>query len=567
MRRVFAVAWADLRRRLRSRSTGAVLAATVLLGLLAGVDSFELAFRTSGAAHYVGRPTAAVVGLETGVAGAYLVVLGGYFLLRGRLAADHRLGVTRVTATTPVSEAATVFGKWLSHVAVVGLALVALAATATVTHARSGVGSADPLAVFGPVLLFGLPVAGFVAGVTLLFESTETLSGTLGSVVYLAGVLGTFVLGVSTHAGAPATPATLVAATDLYGTVAAGQATADALAAVAPAYTDGSPGLFSRFLGLPTGASQSFDYRGGGVPAWALAQRAGVFAVGVGLALVATIPYDRWRPVASDDDGAGRLGGVVRRLRGGVAAVGSVVGGVVGEAVGGVVGDGGAGGSTGDTAVESVPRVTRRGSASVWRLFRQELRGKLRGRSWWWYLGVVVVLVGTVVSLPRRQFVAVAVAWPVFVWSSLGIRATHRSRAALVHSSPAAFRQLLAEWAVGVCVAAVVCLPAVLLGGGVGGSGGAGLAGVVADGRLLAAVAVLVFPASVALASGVLTGTPRVFEGGYLLVCYVGPLNVAGLDFAGASTAALSSGAPGSFVAVGAVALAVAVAGKRSALG
>lgn len=565
MRRVFAVAWADLRRRLRSRSTGAVLAATVLLGLLAGVDSFELAFRTSGAAHYVGRPTAAVVGLETGVAGAYLVVLGGYFLLRGRLAADHRLGVSRVTATTPTSDAAYVFGKWLSHVAVAGLALVALGTTATITHARSGVGSVDPLAVFGPVLIVGLPVAGLVAGVTLLFESTETLSGTLGSVVYFGGVLGMAVLGVSTHASAPATPPTLVAATDLYGTVAAGESAAGALATVAPEYAGGSPGLFSRFVGLPTGASESFDYRGGGLPAWVFAQRAGLLAVGAGLALVATIPHDRWRPVASDDE-RGRLSRVVRRLRSGLAALGGAVGGGRGVLGGGdVAGGEDAGGS--DTAVESAPTVTRRGSASLWRLFRQELRGKLRGQSWWWYLGVVVVLAGTVVPLPRRQFVAAATAWPVFVWSSLGIRATHRSRAALVHSSPAVFRQLFAEWAAGVFVAAVVCLPAVFFGGGVGGSGVAGLAGAVGDGRLLAALVVSVFPASVALAAGVLTGTPRVFEGGYLLVCYVGPLNVVGLDFAGASTAALASGAPAPFLAVAAVALVVAVAGKRSALG
>jgi len=544
VRRLIAVARTDLRRRLRSRSTVVLLLATAALGLIAGVDGFELAFRPGDEIHYVGEPTAAVVGLEVGVASAYLTVLVGYFLLRGRLSTDHRLGVTRVTATTPLSDPAYLLGKWLSHVAVVGLALVGLAATATVTHAQSGVGGVAPLAVLGPVLLFGLPAGGLVAGVTLLFESTERLSGTLGSIAYLGIFLALAALDVPTHASAPATPPLPAAAGDLYGTVAAGQATADALATTAPAYADGSPGLFSQFLGLPTGPTQTFDYRGGGLPTWTFLQRAGLLVVGAGLALVATLPHDRWRPVTDDE-----RHGLVPRLRGVVPTL--TLGGSDGAS---------------DAAADATPRVTQRRPASVWRLFEHELRGKLRGRPWWWYAGAVAIVVAAVgASPPRRQFVAVATAWPVFVWSSLGIRATHRSRAALVHSSPAAARQLFAEWAVGVCVAAVVCLPAVLVGGvdPTGTASIASLGGVVTDGRLLAAVAVLVFPASVALASGVLTGTPRVFEGGYLVLWYVGPLNVVSLDFAGASTTALSTAAPAPFVAVAAVALVAAVAGKR----
>ncbi len=91
----------------------------------------------------------------------------------------------------------------------------------------------------------------------------------------------------------PAAPLTLAAASDLYGTVTAGQATADALAATAPSYPGGPPGLSSRFVGLPAGSTQTFDYRGG-LPAWTLLQRAGLLVVGAGVALVATLPYDRW---------------------------------------------------------------------------------------------------------------------------------------------------------------------------------------------------------------------------------------------------------------------------------
>lgn len=74
MRHLIAVARTDFRRRLRSRSTLALVLVTAVVGLIAGVDGFELVFRAGDERHYVGAPTAALVGLETGVAGkrAYL---------------------------------------------------------------------------------------------------------------------------------------------------------------------------------------------------------------------------------------------------------------------------------------------------------------------------------------------------------------------------------------------------------------------------------------------------------------------------------------------------------------
>ncbi|MEZ3117400.1 hypothetical protein RYH80_15905 [Halobaculum sp. MBLA0147] len=563
MRHVLAVARTDLRRRLRTPRTLAVLSGAVLVGLVAGVDGFELVYRgVDGPPHYTPRPTAAAVALETALAGTYATVLLGYFLLRGTLTVAHRVGVDRVTASTPLSAASYLVGKWLSHVVIVTLALTVLGLTAVVNHVRHGVGSPDPLGTVVVVLSFGLPVGALVAGVTLAFESTDRLSGTLGSIVYLGLVLATFVTGLSTYGGDPSTVPTVVAATDLYGTVAAAQATTDALATVAPAYGGGTPGFFTSFLGSPVGATRTFDYGAGSpvwwvgpgdgaLPAWFAGQRLAVTAVGLVVTLCAAAPHDRWARVSEEPSRLRTLG---RRLQ--TLATRFRVSLWTYAVPSGLGGSSTTASETDDPAsralseIASTP-VERRGAAPLGRLFWQELRGKLRGRRWWWYVGVVAtVVVAAVASPPRRQFVALATAWPVFVWSSLGVRATHRDRAALVHSSSAAYRQLFAEWAVGVVLACVVAGPAILADG-------------VTPATLLATASVAVFAPSTALALGVTTGSRRVFEAGYLCLWYVGPLNVPALDFAGATPTALAAGTPATFLAIGGLAFVAAVLAKR----
>src|SRR5262249_20062353 len=146
----------------------------------------------------------------------------------------------------------------------------------------------------------------------------------------------------------------------------------------------------------------------------------------------------------------------------------------------------------------------------------------------WFVVAAALALAGWLVPLPvaRGWILPFAWIWPLLVWSALGGRESRHRTAALVFSSPRPIvRQLPALWLAGVAVA-------VALGAG----GGVRLVATgMAEAALAWVVAALFIPA-LALAAGVWSGGGKLFEVLYLLLWYVGPMNrVPFLDFIGAS--------------------------------
>ncbi|MFI5372905.1 MAG: hypothetical protein ACHQ52_15225, partial [Candidatus Eisenbacteria bacterium] len=119
--------------------------------------------------------------------------------------------------------------------------------------------------------------------------------------------------------------------------------------------------------------------------------------------------------------------------------------------------------------------------------------------------------------------------WPVLVWSALGTREARFGTAPLFASSPRPLdRQLPAQWLAGVCVAVLftAALGLRLFAAGEWAAGAAWLGGVL-------------FVPAFALASGTLTGNPRLFEAVYLCMWYGGVLNrVPAIDPSGGSVPA-----------------------------
>ena len=62
--------------------------------------------------------------------------------------------------------------------------VVILAAAALVMQLFSSEAALDPWALLAPFLLVALPCMGFIAGLTVLFESIPFLRGGLGNVIY-----------------------------------------------------------------------------------------------------------------------------------------------------------------------------------------------------------------------------------------------------------------------------------------------------------------------------------------------------------------------------------------------
>ncbi len=596
-RRVGHVALADLRQRLRSRRLLVVFAVVAYLGYLVNVGTIELNYYLADGTVVAGAPTAALVGLKAALTSTTVVFLGGYYLLTGTLVRDHETGISQLVATTPATDTEIVLGKWLSHVGTVAVLLTTLGAATVINHVAAGVGPTNPLALLPPIFLFGLPLGGLVAGIAVLFESTDTLDGSLGSVGYFlfAAVAFAALLPAAGSGGVPLT----VRLGDFVGLSAVGQLTQPAILEVAPDYPGGIPSFGS----LRRAPAAQFQYTGQPIPGWLFLQRLGFLLLGGLLAVAASLPYDRWSDLGSDS-GTGRgfvgrlvwlvtLGGRLPFVGGGhetdettANATGEtrVTGGGDTDPVGGTgdtgpvdsAGDTTSADGTGDTAsadgtgrtastseaggtadrsqsAESVSltSVDSRSGGGFRRLLAAEAKLTLRGQRWWWYLGAVALALTPLwPSGAGSAAVIAATAWPVFLWSSTGVRIHRHETAALIHSSGAALRQLLAEWLVAVLVGLVVVAPSILSAG-------------VTTTTLAAVAGAVVFPPGLAVAFGLLGGSSRPFEFVYLVVWYAGPLNrVPTLDFAGVSEAAAAANTPLLFAALGLVGLAVAVAAR-----
>jgi hypothetical protein len=277
----------------------------------------------------------------------------------------------------------------------------------------------------------------------------------------------------------------------------------------------------------------------------------------------ATVPFDRVRTTAPGP--LGRLhrllspGGILARIR---SAGGSLEQGPVDP-------EDGSGGQPTVEAVSLSP-VTGRDTGGFGRVGGVELRRILRGQPRWWYLGAVasiavpagVAATGGDTGLARGLLPLVAV-WPLFVRSQVGSQTTrYRIRTRILASrypvgqllaSRYPVGQLLAEWLAGGLVAAGVgSATFVLVALNAGPTALVGVAGAV------------VFPPSLALVTGLWTGSPRLFEALYLGLWSVGPLNRGFVaDFVGVTARGLSTGVPLVFAAVGIGAVAVATHRRR----
>lgn len=535
-RRVVGVALADFRQRIRSPRLVGVLVIVAVLGYMVTVGDVELVFQDQTGPHtfdnYQGVNNAPWVGLKAGLTGAFFFGIGGFYLFKGTLARDRKTGVGKLAASTPVSDGAYLLGKWLSHVAL-GVVIVATLGVATViNHAVHGVGPTDPVAILVPITLLGLPAGGVVGGVALLFETNRWLDGTLGNVVYFFAVLSLMPILLSAQAanGGVHSPAKYL---DLFGMTAVYSVAYDGIAAVAPGY-DG--GVMS--FGQVFGESTTFVWEGGGWPAWALGQRAVLVVAGATVALAATVTFDRFGSTTSRRSGflppvsIPNPVSVVRNRRGDSTPSDST-----------------------DPGDVTLTPVENRDGGNPLGLYLAELRMALRGQRWWWYAGVIGLVLGGWVASPgtARVVLLAALVWPLFVWSSLGFRPARNGTLPFVVSSRHPYAQLAAEWAAGVTVGAIVFsgVAATLLTAGQVGA----LAGV---------VAAVTFPPSLALAAGAWAETSRVFELTYLLLWYVGPANgVVPLDFAGVSHEAVAGGTPSVFLAAGGALLTLAFVRRR----
>jgi hypothetical protein len=128
--------------------------------------------------------TSSALALGSAALAAMLFGLGGFYLVRGRIAEDMRTGAGSVIAATPVGNTLFLAGRWLGAVAYLGLLLLAFMGTVMVCHALRGDGPIEPLVYLTCYCLILLPMIFFAASCAILFDGWAPLMGKGGDLLF-----------------------------------------------------------------------------------------------------------------------------------------------------------------------------------------------------------------------------------------------------------------------------------------------------------------------------------------------------------------------------------------------
>ncbi len=539
MRMILPTMRADFLERVRSYRFIAMLLFSVVLTyfFLPGQGAVFYANLAMGPA----RPiySSAAIGSMTALLMAEFFTLFAFYLVKGNIERDRQTRVGQIIATTPISRATYMLGKWLSNLAVI-TAMVAgiILAAALLQLVRGEDLHIDLWAIAAPFVIILLPALSVVAGVALLFESINLLRGGLGNVLYLPVLMLLFLLPVDFE-GINVLYPSLYHACAMQFSGCVRIRTID---------------LSGRFAGLPT-----FSYAG--VPwTWEMiAPRLLFVLAGALIALLAALFFHRFDPARSDEN---PLGGLFRRAK--EAAIGFVTTREEDALV--TAADIPVMEVAAPARVELSARLLRSGDSRLYRpgpflrALGAEWRLAFKGIHWLWYTVALALLIGELVVQEQYLLLVMlplAWIWPLTIWSGAGAREIRHGTEQLVFSTPhPVTRQLAAAWLVGVLVAAAMA-------GGI-------IARLVIAGQWLALLPVLVgalFVPSFALAAGSWTGGSKLFEAAYLFFWYMASVHgVPVLDFMGRIPAAQAQGVPWLYAGLTIALAAAAVAGRLRSL-
>jgi hypothetical protein len=486
LRVVSGMAYADFRER--TRRTSFLVALTLVAWLAYAVVVGRISLRLE---QYQGVVNSAWLGSLIAIVVSTVLGWFGFFLINNAIDLDRSTGTGEVIAATAISRAQYTLAKWLANFAVLLLLMALLMLASVFLHWRYlRHAPMDLFALLMPLAVIDLPLLALVSACAVVFESVRILRGGIGNAVWLLGfsVVAAVFGKIATGSLAALDPLGLALLTSSMGAAVKSQF---------PAYHGGFALTF-----VPHGELQRFYWTGVSWSAGILMERLLWLVVAVALALLAAGLFDRFDPATRSwrhpPDSTKQLTSAESTSRRGHERMSAGV----------------------------LPAAVPRFSAGY--LLLVELRVLLKGaRPFWYLVALALAVVGFFTSSPAARGVVLLLAWiwPVLIWSPMGCREAREGTSEVAFSCPHPLRMLAAQWFAGVIVA-------VLAGSGVllrlVGSGDAASLGTWG--------AAVVFIPSLALMLGVVSGSSKIFEVTYVLLCYVGPLNgVVALDFIGIS--------------------------------
>jgi hypothetical protein len=182
-RAIGTLALIDARMRLRRPATLAVMLAVAALSWLMISDPAD--GRTLIASHGARvLYTSSAIALGSVSQATLLFALAGFYLLRGHMMEDLRLGLGGPIGASPAGAATFLLGRWCGGVLYLMALCAAFAATVLLCHAVRGEGPLQPLVYLQTFMLVLGPMALVTAAFALLFDSWAPLMGKFGDVLY-----------------------------------------------------------------------------------------------------------------------------------------------------------------------------------------------------------------------------------------------------------------------------------------------------------------------------------------------------------------------------------------------
>jgi hypothetical protein len=512
------LARADFLERVRRYSFLVMLGLVVFLGYQTAIGNMALEL-----GQYRGEFNSAWVGAMMSLIGTFFIGWFGFYMVKGSVSRDRETGVGQIMATTPLTRPLYMFGKWLSNFLVLMAMVAVLALAGLIIQLLQGENrQINLLAFLDPFFFIVTPLMALVAAAAVLFEAIPFLQGGLGNIVYFFAFIMFVPLFMEndTLKNFPAfEPMGLGLLASEMG---------KAVSAIHPDY-NGDFTLGGGMVGITT---TTFTWNGIHWTAEFILARFSLIVLAIALTFVAALFFDRFDPSRTK----------LRSVRIKSNASNSVT----------------APASTSQAL--STHHLTPLNKAanrfSFFTVLTAEFKLLLKGQRWWWYAvtaGVIIACAASPSVSTREIILPIAWVWPILIWSAMGSREIHNNVQQLVFSSALPlWRQLPAQWLAGLIVTLIMASGAVLR--------------LAIDGDTIGLTALLsgmLFIPSLALASGVWSGTSRLFEILYITAWYLGPLNkVTELDFIGSH----SNGSPQLFIPFSITLIAFAILGRSRQL-
>jgi hypothetical protein len=491
LRILYHVALADFYERARRYRFLLTLAAIIGLGIMVNNGTLSISlqpnFRGVFNSAWIGTMTVLVIN-------AFLSLLG-FYLVSDCIERDIHTGVGQIIATTPVSRAVYLIGKWISNCLVLFVLVLIMVAAAAAMVLLQGEAALDLGALLMPFLAFAIPFMTTIAALAVVFETIPWLRGAVGNVIYFFVWLSLIMFSLQGWEALPFLKEP-IGYSAFSASIRAGAQVAfpNATLGMMAVGNNDTPGIQYKIFNWP-----GLDWTPGiviGQWFWVL--------IALGLILLSAFWFARFDP---SKEGLRRSRVKPREATQGELAKPQ-------KRVFHI------------TLPSLSPLVSRLAQLNPFLgVLFAELRMLLNGRRWWWWLvtlGLNITLLVSPFSISKEYLLPIAWLWLLPVLSVMGNRERKNNTSQMVFSSPRPLlRQLPAAWLAGVLATLLFTLAAAvafLLNSDLPGM--AGWAGAV------------IFVPTLALALGVTSSGSRLFEVVYVIWWYLGPLQkTPGMDF------------------------------------